>query len=190
MFSDKEKEVILLLKDKIEAKLRLMAEEPWAHGVDLPWDKIYLSGGATVSLLHGDKPKDYDFYFEDLDAMYVMRDHLVENHKDSIADVSPKYMDCLGADGKMITTQAITMKNGWSFIIMSAGSPQQIRQSFDYVHCKPYYSIRDRLLYISEEQYRACRDKKLVVNNEKVVKPWRTDKFIKRGFTLCGSITQ
>lgn len=189
MFSDNDKQVIQSLKEKIEEQLRVMAAEPWVSGVDLPWDKIYLSGGATVSLLHGEKPKDFDFYFEDMDAMYTMRDHLVENFKDSIADVDPKYAMHVGSDGKMITSQAITMKNGWSFIIMAAGKPEQIRRTFDYVHCKPYYSIRDRTLFISEQQFRACMDKKLIVNNTEFVKSWRTDKFIKRGFK-CESIIQ
>lgn len=183
MFTDDEKQEILRVKEKIEDYLRLMGDEPWALGADLPWDKVYLSGGVTVSIMHGEKPKDFDFYFEDMSAMYALTDHLKNSKNiDNIADVDPRYQQMLGQNGKMITTQAITLKNSWSFITMISGTPQQIRNSFDYVHCKPYYSIKDRMFYISEEQYRACKEKKLIVNNQKMVKTWRTDKFIKRGF--------
>lgn len=181
MFTDDEKQDILRVKSKIEDYLRQLGDEPWVKNDDLPWDRVYLSGGVTVSVMHDEEPKDFDFYFHDMDAMYKITDHLKKNHN-FIADVDPKYNQHLGTDGKMITTQAITMKNKWSFITMICGRPEHIRNSFDYVHCKPYYSIQSRMFFISEEQYHACKEKKLVVNNAKMVKTWRTDKFIKRGF--------
>lgn len=181
MFTDDEKQEILLVKERIEEYLRQLGDEPWAKNADLPWDKVYLSGGVTVSVMHGEKPKDFDFYFDDMSAMYKMTDYL-KQFKEQIEDVDPKYHQVYGQDGKMITTKAITMKNNWSFITMISGTPKQIRNTFDYVHCKPYYSIKDRMFYISEEQYHACKEKKLIVNNQRMVKAWRTDKFIKRGF--------
>ena len=180
MFTEEEQKDILRVKETIEIFIDSMKREKWAEGYILPWDKVFLSGGSIASLINVETPKDFDFYFEDIPAMNEMSEHL-KKHKEEIADLVSRYGDAV-VGGKMITAQAITMKNKWSFITMLAGTPDQVRKSFDYVHCKPYYSLREKKFYISEEQYRACKQKKLIVNNPIMVKRYREEKFLERGF--------
>lgn len=61
--------------------------------------------------------------------------------------------------------------------------PQQIKASFDYVHCTPHYSLQDKKLYISPKQYAAAKNKVLIINNAGMVKPYRESKFRERGYT-------
>ena len=69
------------------------------------------------------------------------------------------------------------------FITMIYGKPEDVKRSFDFVHCTPHFHLGTMQLFISERQYRACKDKKLIVNNPDNVKPWREDKFKSRGYT-------
>lgn len=181
MFNFTQRGHILSVKKKIQAMVEVMQTREWTDGYILPWDKMYLTGGAIASLIQGEKPKDLDFYFTDEAFMLAMRAHLL-HHKQHIADVDPKYKEVLGENGKMITANAITMDDGASFITMIWGTPEQIKSTFDYVHCTPHYSLADKLLYISPKQYTAAVNKVLIVNNESSVKEYRTTKFKERGY--------
>ena len=145
---------------------------------ELPWDKVYLSGGAIASLLQLEEPKDFDFYFEDLDSMVKFQSHL-QMCELFIKDVDSKYGN-FGVNGKMITANAITMDDNNSFITMIAGQPKTIKHCFDYLHCTPHF--KDGKLYISEKQFDAIVNKKLIVNNPSKVKEYRHQKFSERGY--------
>jgi len=144
----------------------------------------YLTGGAIASLLQNEEPKDWDFYCKDSDTMDKFALYLTHpSRTDFIKDVDEAYAEVYGTNGKMITSQAITTKNNDSFITLIFGDPEYIRQTFDYVHCMPYFDLNTHKLYISPKQYKACTHKKLIVNNLANVKQWRTDKFKQRGYT-------
>lgn len=146
-------------------------------------DNMFISGGAIASLIQQASVNDWDIYFKDAASEATASTILEKYYRDNIKDVDPKYHDCLGKDGKMITANAITMEDGLQFITMTNGDPKDVRASFDYVHCMPYYDFNRDALYISEKQYDACINKKLIVNNQHVVKPWREEKFLARGYT-------
>jgi hypothetical protein len=177
MFTEQDKTNILAVKARIHQRIQLIRIAPY-YTPDLPWDKLFLSGGAICSLLNGEEPKDWDWYFKDDAAMYKFQKHL-KNCELFIKDVDPKYGD-FGINGKMITANAITMDDNNSFITMVAGLPENIKKSFDYVHCTPHYDWGK--LYISEKQYKACTNKTLIVNNIGKIKEYRQEKFIKRGW--------
>ena len=80
--------------------------------------------------------------------------------KDLIEDVNEKY-DIQGHDGKMITTNAVTFKNRVQ-IILKANADH--RKTFDFIHTMPYYDFADKKYFISEQQYMAIKDKKMVKN--------------------------
>jgi hypothetical protein len=181
-FNPKQTAHIRSIKELIEEMVDAMQTQPWAEGYILPWDKMFLTGGAIASLIQGEKPKDLDFYFTDEQHMLAMRAHLL-HQKQYIADVDPKYKEVLGENGKMITANAITMNDSASFITMMWGTPAVIKSNFDYVHCTPHYSLVDRMLYISPKQYTSALHKVLVVNNQSAVKEYRTQKFKERGYT-------
>jgi hypothetical protein len=182
MFTEEQKIKILAAKQEIIDHVAEMTKQPWMktlHAID--WSKVYLTGGAIASLLQGDKPKDWDFYCEDLNIMYAIRNSLLQ-HKDLVKDVDEKYKEVWGEDGKMITSQAITMNDDSSFITMITMDAGRLKKTFDYVHCTPHYNLTTKTLHISQRQYDCAVNKKLIVNNEQMVKEWRTQKFLDRGY--------
>ena len=183
MFTDEEKSKILAVKQRMIDHVKSMTEQPWFNSIAIDWSKVYLTGGVTASLLQGEKPKDWDFYCESSYTMYAIRNMLLRD-KSYVKDVDPKYKEFWGEDGKMITSQAITMNDDSSFITMISLPPDMLKASFDYVHCMPHYHLVSKTLYISRRQYDAAVNKKLVINNAGNVKEWRTYKFKERGYTV------
>lgn len=182
MFSDADKALIADVKRKIINHVVDMSSQRWMEQTTaIDWDKVYLTGGAIASLLQGETPKDWDFYCEEYNTMYAIRDMLLR-HKDYVKDVDEKYKEVFGEDGKMITSQAITMKDNSSFITMVAMPASRMKKTFDYLHCTPHYHLVSKTLYISPAQYKAATEKKLIVNNASMVKEWRTHKFLQRGY--------
>lgn len=145
---------------------------------------MFLAGGAITSLLQNEEPKDWDLYFKLPEPMADLAVNL-NSYNDKIADIDEKYREVYGLDGKMITNKAITMKDGCSFITMQYGTPEQVKSTFDYVHTMCHYDLSEDKLYISPKQYDACVNKKLIVNNSSVLKVYRKEKFIQRGYKQC-----
>lgn len=154
----------------------------------IPWQSAYVSGGAIASLIQGEEPKDYDVYFREepmSDPLNnSLRNVLLAVYNDEIADVKEEYREYMGTDGKMVTENAITMKDGISLIFRSYDEPEYMKKTFDYLHCTPHYDIKTRTLHISPAAYWACTAKLLMVNNPDTVEQWRTDKFLKRGYRI------
>lgn len=180
MFTEQEIKHIKMVKSTIQKYIDILRTTEWWNG---NFDNdMYLTGGAIASLLQDEKPKDWDFYCKDLKSNDHLAHWLKTIGNDHIADVDEKYKEVQGKNGKMITANAITMNNGASFITMLVGSPNDVRKTFDYVHCLPYYELATDTLYISKLQYDCCKNKLLAVNNEKSVKFYRESKFIHRGY--------
>lgn len=182
-FTDADKLHLYKVKEYLQKSIREIGSSNYLAPYALPWKGVYLTGGAIASAIQDESPRDFDFYCEDEKTMRAFEEHLTKSCFEHIKDVEEKYHDLIGRDGKMITGKAITMKNGASFITMIYGKPEDVKRSFDFVHCTPHYHIGTTQLFISERQYRACKDKKLIVNNPDKVKPWREDKFKSRGYT-------
>lgn len=160
---------------------------------DLTVEKIYgkgsiqyfVSGGCFASYLQGDLPKDIDIYFTDeVYAKPVVNLYTKDSaYAEQVAVWDEKYREVRGTAGDMcITENAVTLKNGLQLITKHYGQPKDIRATFDFVHCMPYYDSRDGKLYISREQYNCCVNKCLVVNNRINLTYWREEKFKKRGY--------
>lgn len=194
MFTEDEIKHIKDVKNKIRDYLANMESQEWWNGNFN--NELYLTGGAIASLLQYEEPKDWDFYTRNLTTNNALKHWLENIGIDSIADVDEKYKESVGQDGKMITANAITMSNGASFITMIVGKPDDVRKTFDYVHCTPYYDLATDILHISKMQYVCCNNKLLVENNPKSVKDYRQNKFLQRGykkksyFELNGEITK
>jgi hypothetical protein len=181
-FSQEEVERILSAKVHLRQKFK---GRNYSWLMFAPMDKMFVTGGAIASLLQGEDPNDYDVYFNDYNSMLTFSQTLQHHHRASIADVTEKYREFLGKDGKMITQNAITMDNKISFITCYCGEPKDVRKTFDYTHCLPYYEIGENKLYISRLQYDACVSKVLDVNNASSVKSYRERKFLERGYIKC-----
>lgn len=158
----------------------------------------YLSGGCIGSLLRGEHPNDFDFYFPK-DPFFPTARMWIENNRKIVASIEEAYrmkggntdrfegMDKDYRNGPAITECAITLKNKYQLIIKHYGSPDEVRKTFDYVHCLPYYDIVEDKLYISKEQYDLNMKKRCVINNKTSVVGWREDKFRKLGWSILNS---
>jgi hypothetical protein len=145
--------------------------------------KMFVSGGVFASLLQGEKPNDIDVYFTEEDAMNKLTNIIKKNHWDYIKSVSENYREYIGIDGKLITENAITLIDDVQLITKTYGTPEEIRKTFDFVHCTPYYSLADDKLYISRQQYDAIIKYELINVSPIAPVPRRVDKFVKRGYT-------
>jgi hypothetical protein len=57
------------------------------------------------------------------------------------------------------------------------------RKRFDFLHCMPWFDIKNEKFYISENQYKAIKEKRLVINPDaREVAAYRIQKFEKRGW--------
>lgn len=189
MFSDTEKENILRVKSKL-TRLSTGFHFKYVFKPDRlltsAFDSAFISGGAIGSLLRGEEPNDYDMYFQ-MDPFVDVKT-FIELEKDNIMTTVEHYRNRGGNvldDEKgtpLITENAITMKDKLQLIYKSYGTPDQIRKTFDYIHCMPYYSIGEDKLYISKEQYDLCIYKVLKINNRSSYSKYREEKFKKRGW--------
>lgn len=146
-------------------------------------DNFFVSGGCIASLLQKEPVNDWDIYCSDKDILeYITK--LLKANTQVVASVDEKYRELVGENGKLISENAITLKNRTQFITLTCGDPDDVRRTFDFVHCMPYYSIASDQLFISRQQFNACVYKKLIVNNQATVTERRTGKFLQRGYTL------
>jgi hypothetical protein len=173
---------IHLCKELIETHFKHMILQPWFDGgLAVDWKTFYLSGGAIASLIQGEIPKDWDIYCESALNMKMVEE-MVKKNPDYIADVRENYVGVFGSNGKMVTANAITMKDGTSFITKLYLPPSEMKKTFDFVHCKPHYNLTTKTLYISPQQYIAIVNKNLIRNNGVIPQTWREEKFKKKGY--------
>jgi hypothetical protein len=179
VFTSEEQLQILAIKSNIRSKVGYLKKLiPAVH-----YDDMFLCGGAIASIIQGKFPNDWDVYFTNVKTQKAVIDLFMSDHSDEIAVVDEKYREVYGHNGKIITENAMTLNNDIQFIIKHNGTPDEVRMTFDFVHCLPYYHFGKDLLFISREQFDLCRDKKLKINNMKSVTTWRQSKFEQRGYT-------
>jgi hypothetical protein len=150
-------------------------------------NKCILSGGCFASLMHGTTPKDYDFWcLDDADLPDLQRLMHVYSERDSalITVENPAYMNQF-VDGKIITANATTLKNGIQLIKLS--NYATAKPSFDFEHCKVSYIPATNTLYMSKTQYNSIINKKLVPTREvdmtNTATQRRVAKFTERGWS-------
>lgn len=185
MFTEIQKNKIISAKIELINLLR-----PFGSMVDvhLGGNQFFVTGGCIGSLLRLEEPNDIDIYYYDSLELDHIKSHIIGNHGDTIAEFIDNYRDVETPSGKLITENAITFKNKCQLILKHCGTPNDVRSTFDFVHCMPYYDYRNQTLYISEEQYSLCMSKVLKVNSQKHVTQRRIDKF-KRLNWMCDTIS-
>lgn len=189
LFQELERDNILLVKNKL--KKALTQFNMTIGKLHNNFTRSYfVSGGCIGSLIRGEEPNDYDIYFfSKLKAAAVVNLYTNDpSYKNDVAEWNEKYHDAPMGQ-KMITVNAVTLKNKIQLITKIYGEPIDIRKSFDFVHCMPYYDTRDDSLYISHEQFWLCENKLLKVNNEGSITDRRIEKFTSKGWKHYGSNT-
>jgi len=187
IFNDVERAEIESVKDIVQKKLRELLS-------DLPTDnypffkECILTGGCFASLFLDEEVHDWDVYLRDSVTIsrfesFVMSDTPTLNE---VADVTSGYMTITNVDGKLVTANAITFKNGLQVIVKTN---KKHRETFDFVHCMPYFDMAKQQLFISRQQYDAIKSKTLI-KNPKHQQPMssmsqlRFDKFMERGWNF------
>ncbi len=182
-FTNLEQLKILDVKDKIKKAVEelhmTLTKLSMGHG-------YFVSGGCIGSLLRAEVPNDYDVYFiserigKQVADLYTNDD----SYKNDVEVYDEKYRDAIKSpDGRVITENAITLKNKIQLITKHYGSPDEIRKTFDFVHCMPYYDPALDKLYISKQQYDLCVNKKLLINNSDSVTSHRKEKFFEKDWS-------
>ena len=180
LFADDEIVRIKQVKESVKFKVKETLNNLLAPYI-FEKEKVFISGGCIASLLQGDEPKDWDFYFKDETTMNTVK-NICEKNPLFVMDISEKYREVIGRNGKLITENAVTLTNNVQFILKHYGTPQEVRNTFDFVHCMPYYDVETDQLFISKMQYDACVSKTLCINNRNSVTPARIHKFEERGY--------
>ena len=85
-----------------------------------------------------------------------------------------------------LSTNAITLSNGIQIVIRFYGEPNQIHETYDFVHTKAYFDIKDGKVVIPKEVYEAVMNKTLIYTGSKypVCSIFRMRKFIERGWRI------
>jgi hypothetical protein len=154
------------LKYEVEERIFNRLKELPASLASFIKNKCILSGGCFASILHGVPPKDYDFWCLD----------------DADLPLLQQMMDVY--DGKIVTANATTLKNGIQLIKLSHYAIA--KQSFDFEHCRVSYIPANTTLYMSKTQYNSIINMKLVptrtvdMSNPSVAR--RVAKFTERGW--------
>ena len=179
LFTTLEREDILRVKPILKVRL-----EPFLNvvrGIIAADKNFWVSGGCIASILQDEMINDIDVYFRDDGIGRAVKEYYINSYPDEIMDINTKYQE-IEVDGKLVTTNAVTLKNGIQIITKHYGAPDEVRKTFDFVHCLPYYDSLTDNLFISEEQYRLCKNKLLKINNTKTTTAGRTTKFTERGY--------
>ena len=187
MFTPEQISHITSVKQKLREFHESCCDQLWGAIVSGYYrNSPFISGGAIASLLQGETPNDYDYYFGIPPFSDVVK--WSEKYSDHIMD-SVEYYRLQGGNPDpsdtgtpLVSENAITMRNTAQIIYRLHGTPSEIKSTFDYVHCTPHYDVVDDTLYISKQQYDCCVNKMLVINNKDRVTSHRREKFKKRGY--------
>lgn len=179
-------DIIYHVKQTIHEELMLKRVPALGHEMH-KWifENAILTGGAISSLMHNEMPNDWDLYSKNPQAIAGFSSHIMEEKNQlEVKEVNVKYMTNTEVDGKLITVHATTFNNNVQVITMGAAD---MRKTFDYIHCMPWYDIKTDKLYISQYQYNIIIEKRLVrnpdcMNQSTTNRIYRTQKFIDRGW--------
>jgi hypothetical protein len=181
----------MILKSKIETLLIQKMNELPADLQDLVIKNCVLSGGSISSIYHNEPVNDFDIYSLKMTGLQSIEWFLKETNLETVPGSSPlSVLDDKNEytyeieNGKIKTANAITLNNKIQFVLNR--TYESWRKEYDFVHCLPYYFIPARILYISKEQWKAIRDKKLKYANPNHVHTnifKRTEKYKSRGWT-------
>jgi len=142
-------------------------------------DTCIVTGGCSYSSFCFQEPNDWDLLFKDeLSASAFIE--WIHNHKEDIMDMV-EYNGVVAKGSKVITSNAVTLKNKVQVIDW-----KWQRQNFDFIHCMPWYDIKEDKYYISIEQYNAIKNKQLILRDRNTYVPdnKRLDKWLGRGFSM------
>jgi len=199
MFTESDKLEIVKLKSSIASYYNLQMKKISDSKLEsLFFDNCVISGGCISSLYHNEPVNDIDLYCKTNNnpigrivyqgAMDIIKEHIMNSEK-NIKSVDSYDID---ADGnkvtrndkpvQLITENAVTLTNDVQFIYMDIW--ENCKKRFDYIHCLPHYDLATQKFYISETQFNAIKNKKLIPTGAVKISAPRYDKYQKRGWSV------
>ncbi len=138
--------------------------------------KMYLKGGGIA----GD-PKEVRSDEELGTNTYKTITELDENEAEKIIEKEKKEHFPV-----FISSNAITLSNEIQIIVRFYGNPNDIHETFDFIHTKAFYDIKDNKIIIPAEVYETTINKTLKYTGSKypVCSIFRLRKFINRGWKI------
>lgn len=143
-------------------------------------EQCVVSGGAIASILTLSQVNDIDLYFKTKEGLKLFDEYMaIKRNQNVIKDAGSHYSSAK-LNGKVITANATTLFNDLQVITLSTFAEQQ--EVFDFIHCRPYYDIKEDKLYISVAEYNSIINKQLIANKNNVPGIKRVTKFRSRGW--------
>lgn len=151
--------------EDIKTKLKEYIENMKNH-IDLNdiKDKMFIAGGAISSLILGETPRDIDIFFEDLEtaqyalSKYSFSKNIIKNN--DYYEIEDAHVNKVNE----ISKRAFGIGN-YQFCITSIGNYQQVIDTFDFVHTKNVYSIKDDKLILNPDSLISISRKELYYSN-------------------------
>jgi hypothetical protein len=168
---------------------------------------VVIAGGAIVSLLLDQEPKDYDLFFPTLDIRNTVYNYYTHCYSAELTKgattrinnrgeiVLDEQAHALGYvineegqagtyDPKIITRNAITLNNKIQLVTRQYGYKTQILNSFDFAHTKVAYSYPTNELYLDKAALESILTKELRYGESQypIAALMRAHRFMRRGF--------
>lgn len=85
-----------------------------------------------------------------------------------------------------LSRNAISLTNRIQIIIRFFGTPEEIHENFDYIHCLNYWTDKDNKVYFNKKGLESLVCKRLIYQGSKypICSIFRMRKFIERGWTI------
>lgn len=184
-------------------------ESGWLDVVNAMKSRTFFAGGCFRSMLSGEKPKDYDIYFTDVESAKLVVNHYLKiiskyaNVSCSIKDTDKGFnvfiqsegvarLDCKkhgykGDDAPLFVSQnAITLANGIQLVFKTFGTPQSVVGGFDFTVCKNFYQPSKGLIHFDSSALEHTLTKQLVYvgSDYPLSSLLRARKYQKYGYTI------
>lgn len=182
MFSKEESDIVIRAKNTL--KELLQKDSFYMYSSKTYLKDSYVSGGAIASLLRGENPNDIDVYFRDDVNRENMEQHLLLN-KDKLTDTTTFL---LGKSGSSVYALTVADSRVSYIVKNKSGKPEEVKSSFDFIHCMAHYCFSSDKLYISKDTYDAAMNKWLIINPKSgytkgKLYQWRLNKLLSQGYS-------
>ena len=168
------------------AKLTAFTQK-WVQSIDDVDVKVavlsdaYITGGAVASVLQGEAPRDYDFYFRTPEKLELVVKYYLRRGVSDGKPGGPFDLIC-------ITNNAITLVGGLQIVRRDVGNPfTVVHKTFDFLHSMGVYHVDTEEIEVTREALRYIRNKELFYQAAPypVGSLFRLKRFVARGYKIA-----
>jgi len=159
-------------------------EDELLHSIDKDKIKIIVKSAGVAKV---GKASDYEYFETIMDTdlqgertdEYISEVTNTDSLNKSIAEL-PDYHPVF------VSSVAITLKNKIQLVFRFWGNPEEIHETYDFVHCTNYWTSWNRKVILNEDALESLLSKELIFMDSKypLSAIIRTRKFIRRGWAI------